>query len=83
MIALAGAEKDDLHNAKWAQIPRQDYVDAARPILRCFSGRSLLNHNNINRGHTAFVIQLRSYLYSVIQTRFLHFAQHGLHWRHS
>ena len=62
MIALAGAEKDDLHNAKWAQIPRQDYVDAARPILRCFSGPSLLNHNNISRGHTAFVIQLRSYL---------------------
>ena len=62
MIALAGAEKDDLHNAKWAQIPRQDYVDAARPILRCFSGPSLLNHNNISRGHTAFVVQLRSYL---------------------
>ena len=29
VIALAGADKEDLHNAKWAEIPRQDYVDAA------------------------------------------------------
>ena len=33
IIALAGAEKEDLHNAKWAEIPRQDYVDAARWAL--------------------------------------------------
>ena len=33
VIALAGAEKEDLHKAKWAEIPRQDYVDAARPRL--------------------------------------------------
>ena len=31
VIALAGVEKEDLHKAKWAEIPRQDYVDAARP----------------------------------------------------
>jgi len=30
IIALAGAEKEQLHNAKWAEIPRQQYVDAAR-----------------------------------------------------
>ena len=30
IIALAGAEKEDLHKAKWAEIPRQDYVEAAR-----------------------------------------------------
>ena len=30
VIALAGADKEDLHKAKWAEIPRQDYVDAAR-----------------------------------------------------
>ncbi len=30
VIALAGVEKDDLHNARWAEIPRQDYIDAAR-----------------------------------------------------
>jgi hypothetical protein len=29
LIALAGADKEDLHNAKWAQIPRDDYVTAA------------------------------------------------------
>ena len=34
VIALAGAEKDDLHRAKWAEIPRDDYVDAARWGLR-------------------------------------------------
>ena len=42
VIALAGAEKDDLHKAKWAQIPRQDYVDAARAPLRCFVVKSML-----------------------------------------
>ena len=36
VIALAGVEKGDLHNAKWAQIPRQDYVDAARPLFFMF-----------------------------------------------
>ncbi len=30
IIALAGAEKEDLRKAKWAEIPRQDYIDAAR-----------------------------------------------------
>jgi len=30
IIALAGAEKEDLHRAKWAEIPRQDYINAAR-----------------------------------------------------
>jgi len=29
-IALAGAEKADLHKAKWAEIPRQDYMNAAQ-----------------------------------------------------
>ena len=28
-IALAGADRNELHNAKWAGIPRGDYVDAA------------------------------------------------------
>ena len=30
VIALAGADKEDLHNAKWVQIPRQDFVEASR-----------------------------------------------------
>ena len=29
VIALAGADKEYLHRAKWAEIPRQDFVDAA------------------------------------------------------
>ena len=30
VIALAGVDKEDLHKAKWAEIPQQGYVDAAR-----------------------------------------------------
>ena len=29
VIALAGATKEELRNAKWAEIPRQDYINAA------------------------------------------------------
>ena len=29
VLALAGAERADLHGAKWAEIPRPDYLDAA------------------------------------------------------
>lgn len=32
IIALAGVDKEDLHKARWAEIPLQDYVDAARVL---------------------------------------------------
>ena len=30
LCCIGGVDKEDLHNARWAEIPRQDYVDAAR-----------------------------------------------------
>ena len=30
IIVLAGADKNDLGKARWAEIPRQEYIDAGR-----------------------------------------------------